>query len=158
MYIHIFWHKVQICIYTNSLIIHIDNLIELDNQTTLVLTQKWWQIVLEIEISCNQWECLACIQSVLILFLLSFGVGGGGGGKDFFFLFSFVPNMFPWSSHKIPNMFPRFPMCSPRVLSLTPHSYPICFAQSPPLLTYTGGPKGGGTPSFHRIFYFGEPL
>jgi len=30
-------------------------------------------------------------------------------------------------------------------------------AQSPPFLTYTGGPKREALPSFHRVFYFGEP-
>jgi hypothetical protein len=33
-------------------------------------------------------------------------------------------------------------MCSPRVFSIAPHFNPICFAQSSPLLTYIGGPKG----------------
>ncbi len=41
-------------------------------------------------------------------------------------------------------------MCSPRVLPIAPCFNLICFAQCPPLLT-----KGGGTPSFNRIFYFG---
>jgi hypothetical protein len=45
-----------------------------------------------------------------------------------FFLFSFVPNMFP--------------MCSPGLFTIAPHFNPICFAQSPPLLTYIGGTKG----------------
>ncbi len=40
-----------------------------------------------------------------------------------------------------------FPMCSPRVFPIAPHFNPTCFAQSPPLLTYVGGPKGGGTPA-----------
>jgi len=35
-----------------------------------------------------------------------------------------------------------FPMCSPRVFPIAPHFNPTCFAQSPPLLTYVGGPKG----------------
>jgi hypothetical protein len=33
-------------------------------------------------------------------------------------------------------------MCSPRVFPIVPQFNPICFAQSPPLLTYLGGPKG----------------
>jgi len=33
-------------------------------------------------------------------------------------------------------------MCSPRVLSIAPRFNPICFAQSPPFLTYIAGPKG----------------
>jgi hypothetical protein len=31
------WHKFKICIYTYSSIIHIDNQVELSNETTLVL-------------------------------------------------------------------------------------------------------------------------
>ncbi len=49
-----------------------------------------------------------------------------------------VPN----GSYQVPNMFHRFPMCSPMVFPIAPHFNPICFAQSPPLLTYIGGPKG----------------
>jgi hypothetical protein len=33
-------------------------------------------------------------------------------------------------------------MCSPRVFPIAPGFNPICLAQSPPLLTYIGGPKG----------------
>jgi len=33
-------------------------------------------------------------------------------------------------------------MCSSRVFSIAPRFNPICFAQSPPLLTYIGGAKG----------------
>ncbi len=54
------------------------------------------------------------------------------------------------------NTLPRIPMCSPRVFPIAPCCNLICFAQSPPLLTYIGGSKGGGTPSFHKIFYFGS--
>ena len=32
-------------------------------------------------------------------------------------------------------------MRSPWVFSIAPYFNPICFAQSPPLLTYIGGPK-----------------
>jgi len=32
-------------------------------------------------------------------------------------------------------------MCSPRVFPIALHFNPTCFAQSPPLLTYIGGPK-----------------
>jgi hypothetical protein len=35
-----------------------------------------------------------------------------------------------------------FPMCSPRVFPIAPRFNPVCFAQSPPLLTYIEGPKG----------------
>jgi hypothetical protein len=64
-------------------------------------------------------------------FLLSFGAGrgrrGGGGG-----------------SQQVPNVFP-----------IAPCFNSLRFAQSPPLLTYICGPRGG-TPSFHRIFYLGS--
>jgi hypothetical protein len=42
-------------------------------------------------------------------------------------------------SHHVPN---SFPMRSPRLFPIAPHFNPICFAQSPSLLTYIGGPKG----------------
>jgi hypothetical protein len=83
-----------------------------------------------------QWEGSACTQSALIFFLLSFG------GWRIFFIFFIVPNMFPSSSQWAPNLFPRLPMCSQRVFSIARHFNPICFAQSLPLLTYLGGPKG----------------
>jgi hypothetical protein len=59
----------------------------------------------------------ACNQGALLFFLSSFGGGevwGGGGqvGKDFFH-FSLVPNVFLLSSQWVPNMLPKFPMCSP---------------------------------------------
>jgi hypothetical protein len=54
------------------------------------------------------------------------------GGEEGFFSIVFVPNMFPI----------RFPlMCSPRVVPIAPRFNPICFAQSPPLVMYVGGPK-----------------
>jgi hypothetical protein len=33
-------------------------------------------------------------------------------------------------------------MCSPKVFPIAPRFNPICFSQSPSLLTYIGGPKG----------------
>ncbi len=89
------------------------------------------------EILCKQWEGSACTQSALIFFLFKFWVGGG-----IFFPFSFVPNMFPSRSQWVFNMFHGFPMCSPKVFPIAPCFDPICFSQSPPLLTYIGGPKG----------------
>jgi hypothetical protein len=35
-----------------------------------------------------------------------------------------------------------FSMCSPKVFPITPCFNTTCFAQSPPPLTYIGGPKG----------------
>ncbi len=60
-------------------------------------------------------------------------MGWGRGGIFFSF--------FLCSQH-VPFMFPRFPMCSSRVFPIAPCLNPICFAQSPPILTYIGGPKG----------------
>jgi len=55
-------------------------------------------------------------------------------GEGFFKKF-FVPKMFPSSFQWVPKMFPKFPMCYPRVFPIAPRFNPICFAQSPPLLT-----------------------
>jgi hypothetical protein len=84
-----------------------------------------------IEISCSQWEGSACTQRALLLFSLKLW------GEDFFFF-----PLFPMGSHRVPNMCPRFPMCFPRVFPVSPRFNLLCFAQSPPLLTYIGGPKG----------------
>jgi len=75
-----------------------------------------------------------------MVFLLSFGFvwgGGGGGGEDFFFVFP----LFPTCSFQVPNGFP-IALCF----------NPICFAQSPPLLTYIGGPKGEALHLFIESF------
>jgi hypothetical protein len=88
---------------------------------------------LEIEISCSQWEGSAGTQSAFF-FSLSFGWGGEG-------IFFFFP-LFLTCSLQVPIRFPRFPMCSPGVFPIAPCFNPICFAQSPPLLTYIAGPKG----------------
>jgi len=54
--------------------------------------------------------------------------------------------MFPSSSLWIPIRFPRCSLgsqCVPqRCSQIAPPFNPTCFAQSPPLLTYIGGPKG----------------
>jgi hypothetical protein len=88
-------------------------------------------------------EGSACTQRALIFFLLGFGFWGGRGGGDGFFSFflcsQHVPFKFPMGSHQVLNMFPRFPMCSPRVFPIAPPFNPICFARSPPLLTYIAG-------------------
>jgi hypothetical protein len=70
--------------------------------------------------------------------------------------------MFPSSSQWIPI---RFPICSPRGFPIAPCFNPICFAQSPPLLTYIGGPKGEALhisiessilESLHSFNFFGD--
>ncbi len=70
------------------------------------------QTVLEIEISCSQWEGSACTQSTLILFYFKFWVRGKG--RIFFFFFIFP--LFPSSSQWVPNVFPKgVPnMCCPK--------------------------------------------
>jgi len=77
---------------------------------------------------------LSMNSKFLDYFLLSFfWAGGGRGGEDFF--------IFPLSQH-VPF---KFPICSlqvPNVFLIASCFDPICFAQSPPLLTYIGGPKG----------------
>jgi len=96
--------------------------------SAISLGQKWWPTVLEIKNTCNQmgWS----MHSRCLDFLsFKFWVEGVEGGFFSFFLCSlYVPF--------------KFPMCSPRVLQVAPFLNPICFAQSPPLLTYIWGPKG----------------
>jgi hypothetical protein len=52
------------------------------------------------------------------------------GEEDFFSFFL--------CSLQVPN---EFSICSQRVFSIAPLFNPICFAHSPPLLTYISGPK-----------------
>jgi hypothetical protein len=49
-------------------------------------------------------------------------------------------------------------MCSPRVFPIAPCFNPICFAQSPPLLTYIAGPKEKTLDLSIESFIFGEAL
>ncbi len=65
---------------------------------------------------------------------------GGPNIKNVFFL--------GWSQMFL-MMFPKFSMCFPRVFSITPHVYPMHFAQSSTLLTYIGGGAIGVTLHFH---------
>jgi hypothetical protein len=72
----------------------------------------------------------------------------------------------PLSSQWVNNMYTRCPMCSPRVFPIAPCFNPVCFAESPPLLTYIGGPKGealhlsiessilGSLHTFNFFFFF----
>ncbi len=68
--------------------------------------QKWWQTLLDIEVSCSQWEGSACNHEGSSFFLLS-GVRGG-----IFWVFFFL---FPICSHHVPNDVPN----STSVLSYT---------------------------------------
>jgi hypothetical protein len=66
--------------------------------------KQFWNI----EISCSQWEGLACTQSALIFKILSF-VWVGGGFFTFFLCSQHVPFKFPMASHQAPM---GFPICS----------------------------------------------
>jgi hypothetical protein len=107
------------------------------------LDPKWWPTVLETKNTCSQWVGWSmhsrCLDSVH---------------------FSFVPNMFPLcsfkfptGSHQIHHMFPKFSMCSPRVFPIASGFNPICFAQSPPLLTYIAGWKDRHSVFSNRLFW-----
>ncbi len=95
---------------------------------------------------------LSMHSKCLALFSFKFWVWGEGR----IFSFSFVPNMFPlkfsMGSHQVPNMLPRFPMCSPRVFPIAPIFIHMFCRKSSPSHVYTWA-KGRGTPSFHRFFY-----
>jgi hypothetical protein len=70
---------------------------------------------------------------------------------DFYYFLLFLTCSFQGrNAFPLGFMFPRFPMCSTRVFPIALSFNPICFAQSPPLLTYIGAPKGE---ALHRIFY-----
>jgi len=70
-------------------------------------SQKWWQTVLEIEISCSQWEGAACTQSALFFFFsFKFWVGWlGGDDKNDFLSFFLCSQHVPF---KFPNGFPIY--------------------------------------------------
>ncbi len=89
----------------------------------------------------SPWQGSAWTQSALIFFPLSFG-RVGERIFSFFICSQHVPFKFPMDSHQVLNIFRQSPMCSSNVFPIAPHFNPICFAQSPPLLTYIGGPKG----------------
>jgi hypothetical protein len=72
-----------------------------------------------------------------------------------FFHFPFVPNMFPSSSQWVPIKFPICSLGSQCVPQGCSQSHMFCPKSSPSHLYRWA--KGGGTPSSHRIFYFGQP-
>ncbi len=101
--------------------------------------------VLEINFLCIQSEDSTCTQSALSIFLFSFGGRERGQGIVFFFL----------CSQHVPF---KFSMCSPRVFPIAPGFNPHMFcSKSSPSHLYRWA-KGGGIPSFHKIFYLGEPI
>jgi len=91
--------------------------------------QKWWQTVLEIEISCSQWEASACTQSASILFYfflcsehvpIRFPIASRFKSVSMFYLLSqCVPIEFPSSSQSVPQDVPE-----------ALHFYMIWFASS----------------------------
>jgi hypothetical protein len=107
-------------------------------------------------ISWSQWEGSTCIQNALIFFYYISEKGGAGEFFSFFLCSQLV-------------LF-KFPMCSTKGLSIAPRFNPIYFAQSPPLLTYLGGPKGealhlsikycilGSLYSFNFYFFCNGPI
>ncbi len=66
-------------------------------------------------------------------------------GKDFFH-FSLVPNAFTVCSLQVPKMFPK-------MFSIAPHFYPICFGECCPLFTYIVGPRGRNSIFQNRTIY-----
>jgi hypothetical protein len=94
------------------------------------LGKKWWQMILEKEISCSPWEGLACTCEWYSFFIFE------GCERGIFFppLFSqCVPIMFPWDSHQVLKMFP-----------ITSRFYPVLFAQgsTPMYINWEWGAKG----------------
>jgi hypothetical protein len=80
---------------------------------------------------------LSMHSKCLALFSFKFWVWGEGRMFSFFLCSQHVPPLkFSMGSHQVPSMFPRFSMCCPMVFPIAPHFNPICFAESPPLLTY----------------------
>ncbi len=68
------------------------------------LGKKWWQIILEREISCNQWEGATCIHEWFNDLGFFFFLMGQGRG---IFVFSLVPNVFPSSFQNVPKCVPQ---------------------------------------------------
>jgi hypothetical protein len=80
---------------------------------------------------------------VLWFFSIKFWVEGVGGG------FFFILPMFPLCYLQVPSELPlgfeyvlKIPNVFPKGVPNNTSLYPICFVQSPPILTYIGGPKG----------------
>jgi hypothetical protein len=92
---------------------------------------------LETKNTCSQWVGWNMHSKCLDFIFLKFWVGGMGGG---FFSFFLCSQDVLFCSLQVPNGFPicslSFQCFSPRVFPIAPRFNPICFAQSPPLLTY----------------------
>ncbi len=119
------------------------------------LGQKWWQTLLEREISCSQWEGPSMHPTCLAF--------SNWGVRGFFFIFPWFPNVFSLSSLQVPNGFPlgsqyvpQFSNVLPNVFSIAPHFYRICFGRCLHPFTSVGGPKGMNIIFQNKTFYFGE--
>ncbi len=97
------------------------------------LGQKWLPTVLDTKNTCSQQVGWSMHPRCL----------------DFFSL-TFVPFKFPICSLSSQ-------CCSPSVFPIAPRFNPICFAQSPPLLTYIGKPKGEALHLSIESSILGEP-
>jgi len=92
---HVFWNLIH---YVTKQGVPVPSFPDFNNLISPVYNrcispgQKWWRTVLDIEISCTQWEGSARTQSAL--FFLFIKVLGEREEEEFFLL-SFVPNMFP---------------------------------------------------------------
>ncbi len=75
---------------------------------------------------------LSMHSKCLDLFSFKFRVWVGEDFFSFFLCYQHVPFKLPMGSQCV----------RPWVFPIAPHFNPICFAQSPPLLTYITGPKG----------------
>jgi hypothetical protein len=106
------------------------------------LSQKWWQINFRNKIYMQPMRGLNRYYA-----LQEGSISWKGGLALFIYLFIFWGGV-GGCSHMFLMMFPKFSMCSPSLFSITPHVYPIHFAQSSPLLTYLGGGHRG----WHYIF------
>jgi hypothetical protein len=86
--------------------------------------QKCWQTDLEIKISCNQWEGLACTHEGFRFSLCWVGGGGGAAASHTLvvFVFSLVLNVFLSCSHRIPSS--QYPRCSQYHLTSILYSLP----------------------------------
>jgi hypothetical protein len=84
---------------------------------TISPIQKWWQGVLEIKVSCSQWEGLPCTLEGWNFCLL--GEDRCKGARGYFF--PLIPNVFPWGFQRVPQFFKLFPKMFP----IAPQFYPL---------------------------------
>ncbi len=94
------------------------------------LGKKWGWTVLEIQVSCRQWEGSACTHERSNFF------SSWEEGKQGFFVFALFPNVFPSCSHwvlkfsKGSQVSKVFSNAFLKMFPIAPEFYPIWFAQS----------------------------